>query len=1391
MKKFLLLLIPLLSNYASIAQFLPQLNNFNKTTTTNDATHDGYERCATMKVYEEKIKNDPKAETLEQFEAWLQDKIREQGGLTSNKQRSVITIPYIIHVIHNGEAVGTATNIPSAWITAQMAAMNRDFRKANSDIANLPAAFQSLAADFEIEFCPAVVDPQGNILAEPGVDRVNRNTKGWNAPPYTSTYFDNNVKPNTIWNPDNYLNIWTANLSGGVLGYATFPSTTLLQGLTSSIGTATTDGVVILHTAFGDLNSGLTANYNRGRTLVHEVGHWLGLRHIWGDSSCGNDFCNDTPTQQTSNSGCPTFPKVTCSNGPNGDMFYNYMDYSYDACLYCFTNDQKTRADIVMANSPRRLSLLSSTVCALPGTNVGIASISPPCTSGNNQTVQITIRNKGNSVINPGEVALNLTLSGGVSGTYSALNTTSIATNGTEIISIANVTVNTSANVTYQASATLANDTYTSDNTATTTFALGTPTITTSTNSVCSGASFTLTLSNPHPTAGIQWQSSTNGTTFTNISGATSATLNRTQTAATFYRCQSTCASMPVVSNVIQVTINAPTNCYCSTTYTNGCNSGDAITRVVLGNLNNTSTCGTGFYTFFSAAAVPTITKGTGSSVSVTFGSDNTNFCGIWIDANNDGTFATTEYYANNTASVGSNGTFVGNITIPTSITFTGNTRMRIRGGNDAVVTSSQACGTSSSTYGETEDYIVNIINACTVPTLNTPSNISTTSASISTTCSGCSGTYILEYGAQNFVPGTGNSAGTGGTIISGTSTSFNLSGLIAGASYDVYIRQSCGTSFSANSSKRTFTTLCPTYTLPYTEGFNTSLLSPCLGTTTLTSGAVAPLLSVVASGTNPTATRPEGTNMLNFNAATATAGAQLRLSSGTISTVGTSVVEVSFQMLENNGAASANDKVILQYSIDEGNTWENVGENQRYNPSVTTAWYTRFFTLPANAGNINSLKIGLLFTSAQGNNIFIDDLRVFAVDPIVNTNANTCQSIVLNNVSGFNTYRVKNGQNSYAEIKPNGVNLGTLTVNVMENLAGTSNIPTLNNGVPYIPRYFSISSSAANPLPQNVDIKIYVPYEELNDFNIGTNKSESIGTLTVWEYDNPSNPTTENCITSDNTYAHSLIQNSIATDLGTGFAINFSTNRLAEFGIFPESGITPPLTILNAKVFLTSLDTLTGLMNNYFASLASFPMTDPYSLSPFNSNFIHVNNSTIASTTPIALSNTGGNAIIDWIFIELRTGLSNATSVIYTKSALLQADGDIVDMDGISPLSLANVPAGNYYVALRHRYHLGIRTAQAVPLNHLSPLLNFTNNSLTLNGTNSVFKVSTNQYTLRSGDANADGSIDALDTILWENQNGLFDDFSLTADYNMDGSVDAFDSVLWELNNGQFQELD
>jgi hypothetical protein len=310
------------------------------------------------------------------WDLWFNQKVEEFKNDQNNlKSQTTYVIPIVVHVIHGGQNIGTFPNVSQAQINSQIPVLNNDFAGSGFNSGNVPAAFAALKADCNISFCMAQLDPNGNSLQEPGINRVNYNTiQGATNPAAASSQnaffnlMDNTIKPNTIWDPTRYLNIWISDAHNaiGILGYASFPSGSGLTGLGGGTGTALDDGVWIWTRSFGTIN--VMAPYNRGRTATHEVGHWLGLRHVWGDSNCGTDFCNDTPVQQTSNFGCPNFPKVTCTNGPNGDMFMNFMDYSDDPCLYMFTPDQRTRMHTALANGPFRnmLTASSSTMCNLP-----------------------------------------------------------------------------------------------------------------------------------------------------------------------------------------------------------------------------------------------------------------------------------------------------------------------------------------------------------------------------------------------------------------------------------------------------------------------------------------------------------------------------------------------------------------------------------------------------------------------------------------------------------------------------------------------------------------------------------------------------------------------------------------------------------------------------------------------------------------------------------------------------------------------------------------------------------------------------------------------------------------------------------------------------------------
>lgn len=312
--------------------------------------------CATMPMDSARRAATPNSGTLQQFEQWLQIKIAQEANSTND----IYTLPVIVHVIHNGENVGAGRNISAAQVQSQIDVLNEDFRRRNPDTTNTPLVYQPVAADSRIEFCLAQIDEQDNALAEPGINRVDRNTAGFAAPPYTTSYIDNVIKPATIWDPEKYFNVWVLDIGGGILGYAQFPTQSGLPGIPST-NNANTDGIVVGYRFFGRGSfPQLSSTYNLGRTATHEVGHWLGLRHIWGDGGCSvDDFCNDTPLSDAPNYGCQT----TTSSCGSADMVENYMDYSNDACFNLFTEDQKARMRTVMENSPRRKELRNSVVC--------------------------------------------------------------------------------------------------------------------------------------------------------------------------------------------------------------------------------------------------------------------------------------------------------------------------------------------------------------------------------------------------------------------------------------------------------------------------------------------------------------------------------------------------------------------------------------------------------------------------------------------------------------------------------------------------------------------------------------------------------------------------------------------------------------------------------------------------------------------------------------------------------------------------------------------------------------------------------------------------------------------------------------------------------------------
>jgi hypothetical protein len=244
-----------------------------------------------------------------------------------------ITIQCAVHVVWYEES----ENISDDQIESQISALNRDFRAQNPDISNVPEVWRGLVTDTNIQFALATEDPDGNPTT--GITRTQTDRREFGI---YDTIKSEETGGRSPWPTDKYLNIWVGDLAGGLLGYAQFPG-----------GDRRTDGVVIRTTAFGTTGTA-TAPFNGGRTTTHEVGHFLGLYHTFGvDEGCtGDDMVPDTPTQAVPNYGCPSFPSISCNNGPYGDMFMNFMDYSDDACMAMFTPQQVARM-IATLEGPR------------------------------------------------------------------------------------------------------------------------------------------------------------------------------------------------------------------------------------------------------------------------------------------------------------------------------------------------------------------------------------------------------------------------------------------------------------------------------------------------------------------------------------------------------------------------------------------------------------------------------------------------------------------------------------------------------------------------------------------------------------------------------------------------------------------------------------------------------------------------------------------------------------------------------------------------------------------------------------------------------------------------------------------------------------------------------
>jgi hypothetical protein len=276
--------------------------------------------CASQEVLAAQLAADPTlALRMNKIEDFTQNAILS-GRLVNGK----VQIPVVVNVLYRT----SAENISTAQIQSQIDVLNEDFNATNSDYGSVPALFSGVKANVGITFVlQSIVRKSTTTTSFSTNDAMKTSSKG--------------IAPTT---PTTVLNMWSCNLGGGILGYAQFPG-----------GASATDGVVIDNNAFGRTGT-VSGVYNLGRTATHEVGHWMNLRHIWGDATCGSDLVSDIPTHNEANYGVPAYPHYSTCSGTPVEMTMNYMDYTDDRGMYMFTAGQKSRAAAIFVSGGARAS---------------------------------------------------------------------------------------------------------------------------------------------------------------------------------------------------------------------------------------------------------------------------------------------------------------------------------------------------------------------------------------------------------------------------------------------------------------------------------------------------------------------------------------------------------------------------------------------------------------------------------------------------------------------------------------------------------------------------------------------------------------------------------------------------------------------------------------------------------------------------------------------------------------------------------------------------------------------------------------------------------------------------------------------------------------------------
>ena len=300
----------------------------------------GQKKCSVEEyVNKQKGENVSLKDNLEQVELFTQERTNSPGTAQRvNGIPEIIKVPVVFHILYQNRE----QNISLETLDLLISALNRDLNKRNSDTSNIPSVFKSLAVSMGFEFKIATTDPHGK--ATNGVIRKYTPVGYWlsdDKMKFNASYGDD------AWDSKSYLNVWICNMKD-VLGYSTLPGMDPKK-----------DGIVL---SFDDIirARGTSPTINDYRTIVHEVGHWLNLYHIWGEGYCGDDKVEDTPKQGSYTPGCPNGIRVTCGNGPVGDMYMNFMDFTDDVCMNMFTKGQRKRARVLFEAGGPRNSILYS-----------------------------------------------------------------------------------------------------------------------------------------------------------------------------------------------------------------------------------------------------------------------------------------------------------------------------------------------------------------------------------------------------------------------------------------------------------------------------------------------------------------------------------------------------------------------------------------------------------------------------------------------------------------------------------------------------------------------------------------------------------------------------------------------------------------------------------------------------------------------------------------------------------------------------------------------------------------------------------------------------------------------------------------------------------------------